>query len=157
MCRKIQLTHVSKNDKYGLVAFQVVGDPQKLSHQAKFWSSAPWSGDLKIGDVGDAKFETVAGKLKADGVTKWPDEKFLAEWNGVPSSKPRGGGRGAPPAKTEAEILATLAIAARAHAIAHLGRIPRSEMVDSDAFDAFAQQDFDAMIALVNRGKGKLS
>ncbi len=151
MCQ-ITIRRVTPGKGTGKIEFVVVGDPKHITHRAKFWLNAPWANDIQLAATGKAKFQEVKSKNP-----EYPDEKFLMEWNGVGCPPPgRGGSRSvqppAPNGKSETEILATLAIAARAHAIAHYhGR----EAPDS-SLDAFARWDFDAMVDLVTGAKGKL-
>lgn len=164
MC-KIELVHVSKGEKVGAISFRVVDDPSRKLHSAKFWPRAPWAEKLKPTDVGDAKFVTTLGRPKKDregNLTgeNYPDEKFLNVWNGVqcppPKSRSRRSSAGATRAPSETEILAQLASQARQHAIARYSKVADSDQTLEAAIDHFAERDFDAMIDLVNRAKGKL-
>lgn len=59
--------------------------------QVKYWPTAAFASEIKVGATAKAKFQTVKGKEKEDG-SSWPDEKFLKSWGDTEDRPKRGGG-----------------------------------------------------------------
>lgn len=155
MCKiQIDMVAPAQGEQPGLVRFIVVGDPQRINREAKFWGDAPWASALKHGDVGEAKFETVKGKPKKNGRGNFPDAQFLKSWNGVEAPPRRGAARAsAGTAKSETEILAALAMKAwcGAEGLVIAGKLDLSKV------KVHAAASYNELITLVVAGKGKLA
>lgn len=119
----------------------------------KFWSTDPFIPDLTVGKRALAAFETVKSKNP-----DYPDDKFLTSWGGV-ERKPKGkggfGGGGAKRTPEEtASIMAQSAIKSAVEYITAFDPIPQDA---ADRTVAIADQFYDAMVKMVQRGKGALA
>lgn len=101
MIQTIQTVDLPAGKKVGFITFEK--DPAK---KVKFWATAAFAGNLKAGATAEASFRLEAGKPKPDGSGNYPDETFLASWDGVEEKAKKGFGGGGRPSKSPEEILA---------------------------------------------------
>ncbi len=101
MIQTIKTIDLPEGKKVGFVTFEK--DPSK---KIKFWVTAAFASNLKSGASAEASFRIEAGKPKPDGSGNYPDETFLASWDGVEEKAKKGGFGGGAPRKSPEEILA---------------------------------------------------
>lgn len=138
---ELTVKSVTPGAKVGKVTFEE--HPDRI---IKFWSSAAFADQLKVGAKAAATFETVKSQNP-----DYPDEKFLKTWNGTSGRAARGGGGGGRPQRTPEEIASIMAQTALKEAVAHSPGQPDTVVTDT------AHKFFAAMLEMTQKGKVSLS